>query len=257
MLRYYLPELLAVPLYPLLYLQGKYVRKVTPRLPEAAGEANGIASSASPSPGDQPPLRLLGIGESPVAGVGVTLLEQAITAQFAQALAAQQQHPVQWQALGKNGADLAQALELMVPQLSAYAPGVDIVLIAFGVNDTTSFRSARRYRSEMTQLICAVRDRLAPVRIILSGVPPMHAMPALPQPLRFVLGSKARVLDSVSRELAADFANVHYVAMGLDTDDAALMAEDGYHPSEKGARSWGQYLAETMRLSFGQLVPKK
>ncbi|HTD03129.1 SGNH/GDSL hydrolase family protein [Undibacterium sp.] len=253
-MRAYLPELLALPLFPLLYLQGKHVRRVTPRLPEAGGPASGVAAPPGPSAG--PPLRLLGIGESPVAGVGVASHEQAITAQLAAALAQQSQSPVSWQAIGLNGADLAQALTMLVPQLPAGACGMDIVLIAFGVNDTTAFRSANRYRAELAQLIGAVQERLAPAHIILSGVPPMHAFPALPQPLRFVLGSKAKVLDRVSEELAGSFANVHYVAMQLDASEPGLMAADGYHPSAKGARSWAGHLAEAMRLSFVQPVPK-
>ncbi|EKS9872121.1 SGNH/GDSL hydrolase family protein, partial [Burkholderia cepacia] len=37
---------------PLLFAQGRYVRRVTPRLPEAAGPRDGVA-------GDGPPLRVL------------------------------------------------------------------------------------------------------------------------------------------------------------------------------------------------------
>lgn len=255
-MRSYVPELLALPLYPLLYLQGKYVRRVTPRLPEAAGPASGLAQPPHMELAAASAVRLLGIGESPVAGVGVGRHEQAITAQFARELAQQWQIAVRWQALGHNGADLAQALEVLVPQLPERAPGADLVLIAFGVNDTTAFRSANRYRTELARLIGVVQEKLAPKHIILSGVPPMHAFPALPQPLRFVLGSKAKVLDRVSRELAASFVNVHYVAMPLDTGEPGLMAEDGYHPSEQGARCWARHLAGSMRLSIVQPEPK-
>ncbi|MES2106499.1 MAG: SGNH/GDSL hydrolase family protein [Pseudomonadota bacterium] len=255
----YLPELLALPLYPLLYLQGKYVRRVTPRLPEAGGPNTGVAypPDSGSGPLAAPALRLLGIGESPVAGVGVSSHEQAITAQFARALAQQFDAAVSWQAIGLNGADLAQAQQVLVPLLPAGTAGIDIALIAFGVNDTTSFRPAARYRAELAQLIAKVQEKVAPALIVLSGVPPIHAFPALPQPLRFVLGSKARVLDKVSQELAAGFANVHYIEMQLDTRDPGLMAEDGYHPSEKGAQTWAFHLALAMRLSIGQLVPKK
>ncbi len=259
-MRRYLPELLAVPLYPLLYLQGKHVRRITPRMPEAGGPAHGTApwppQGAEPSPA-APVLRLVAIGESPVAGVGVTLHTQAITAQLAAMLAQQAEMPVSWQAVGLNGADLAQALQVLVPRLPLPVPPVDVALIAFGVNDTTSFHSSARYRAELAQLIAAVRNKLAPAHNILSGVPPMHAFPSLPQPLRFVLGQKARALDWVTENLARELAGVHYIPMQLDTGEAGLMAVDGYHPSEKGVQRWAQHMAAAMRLSIGQLGPKK
>lgn len=256
-MRSYLPELFALPLYPLLYLQGKRTRRVTLRLPEAGGPDRGMAYPPDGQPSLAPALRLLCLGESPVAGVGVATHEQAISGQLARQLAQDRQATVSWQALGRNGADLAQALEHLVPQLPASTPAIDIVLIAFGVNDTTAFRPAARYRAELAQLIQAVQAKVAPTQIILSGVPPIHAFPALPQPLRFVLGCKARVLDQVARQVADSFANVHYVAMQLDSGDPALMAVDGYHPSEKGVHAWAVQLSQAIRLSIGQWGPKK
>jgi hypothetical protein len=43
MMRHWLPELIALPLLPLLIAQGKYARRVTRRLPEAAGPDTRIA----------------------------------------------------------------------------------------------------------------------------------------------------------------------------------------------------------------------
>ncbi|WP_394777375.1 SGNH/GDSL hydrolase family protein [Undibacterium sp.] len=261
-MRQYLPELLALPLYPLLSLQGKHVRRITPRLPEAGGPDHGVAHwtppDGSPAP-SQPPqaLRLVAIGESPVAGVGVELHTQAITAQLAAMLAQQAEKPVHWQAVGLNGADLARALRELVPRLPSPEPAVDIALIAFGVNDTTSFHSSARYRTELAQLVAAVQARLAPTLIILSGVPPMHEFPSLPQPLRFVLGQKARALDKITETLARELSGVHYISMLFNTGESGLMAVDGYHPSEKGVLRWAQHMAAAMRLSIGQLGPKK
>ncbi|MET3217482.1 UNVERIFIED_ORG: hypothetical protein ABIC48_005266 [Burkholderia territorii] len=45
---------------PLLFAQGRYVRRVTPRLPEAAGPRDGVA-------GGGPPLRVLAVGDSAAA----------------------------------------------------------------------------------------------------------------------------------------------------------------------------------------------
>ncbi|MGH8807309.1 MAG: SGNH/GDSL hydrolase family protein, partial [Noviherbaspirillum sp.] len=96
-MRRFLPELIAAPLLPFLIAQGRYTRRVTPRLPEAGGPATGLAGSSHPAPA----LSLLTLGESPVAGVGVSTHEEAITGQFAETLSSRLRRPVAWRACGK------------------------------------------------------------------------------------------------------------------------------------------------------------
>lgn len=235
-MRAYLPELIALPLLPFLLAQGRHVRRVTPRLPEAVGPTAGRAGHAA----DGKPLSLLALGESPVVGVGVGTQEEAITAQFAQALAVRMQRPVTWRAYGKNGATARAALEQVVLNI----PGrqVDIALVAFGVNDTTAFRSVSRWTADLRGILTALDARCAPRLIVLSGVPPLAHFPALPQPLRWVMGLKARALDTAARDVALQAARTIHVPLAFDTRDAALMAPDGYHPSARGCAVWAQCL---------------
>ena len=237
-MRRFFPELIALPLLPLLLVQGKHTRRVTPRLPEAAGPDAGIAGDAYAGP----PLRLLTLGESPVAGVGVATHEEAITGQLACAIATRQQRPVRWRAHGRNGATARDALAQLVPQISAEP--VDLALVAFGVNDTTAFRTVAQWRHDLMKVLAALDARCAPRLVIVSGLPPVSHFPALPQPLRWVLGLKARALDRVVRELAAGLPRVLYVPLALAPDDRSMMATDGYHPSAKGCAAWAQLLAD-------------
>lgn len=236
----YLPELLAFPLYPLLLWQGKRTRARTPRLPEANGPPQGLV----PAAGQGAVMRLLAIGESPVAGVGVGTQEQAITGQFALALAHHFGVDVAWHAVGKNGADLAQALQCLIPVLPPYSAGapLDIALVAFGVNDSTSFRSSNRYRQELETLLALLQQRCQPRHILLSGVPPLQLSPALPEPLRTVLGLKAAALDQVARQVAKQRSGVVYAALPRHNGDPGLLAGDGYHPSEQGTALWAAQL---------------
>ncbi|MFZ6741670.1 SGNH/GDSL hydrolase family protein [Undibacterium sp. JH2W] len=242
----YLPELVAAPLYPLLAWQGRRTRAVTPRLPEASDLAYGVCVSAS-APVDK--LRVLGIGESPVAGVGVANYEEAITAQLANALAGKLYATVEWQALGQNGARLSwarQALAAFRQTLAQASPAWDVILLAFGVNDTTSFCSARSYRAELQSLLDELQTMLGPAGfVILAGVPPMQVFPALPSPLRQILGMKARVLDQINRDMAASRQQVLHLPFTAKLQDARQMAEDGYHPSALGVSIWAQELAKT------------
>jgi lysophospholipase L1-like esterase len=93
------------------------------------------------------------------------------------------------------------------------------------------------------KVLAALDERCAPRLVIVSGLPPVSHFPALPQPLRWVLGLKARALDRVVRELSADLPHVLYVPLALTPGDRSMMATDGYHPSAKGCVAWAQLLA--------------
>lgn len=245
-MRRYLPELIALPLLPLLIAQGKRTRRVTPRLPEAEGPCEGRAETR----GAGSPLTLLTVGESPVAGVGVTTQEEAITGQLAHALSSRLLRPVHWRAYGKNGITARDALQQVIPSIPEQP--VDIALVAFGVNDTTAFRPVRRWQADLCELYDALDARCAPHLIVLSGVPPVAHFPALPQPLRWVMGLKASTLDTVARDLAPQLPRTLYVPLTLATNDATMMASDGYHPSTKGCAAWASLMADAcMQRLFG------
>jgi len=236
-MRRFLPELIALPLLPLLIAQGRRTRRITPRLPEAAHPSFGLAGSTFGSS----PLALLALGESPVAGVGVTTHEEAITGQLAKALAAHLQRPVRWRACRKNGATVRDAIERIVPEI--LPEPVDLALVAFGVNDTSAFRPVGRWRADLLEILTALDERCAPRQIILAGVPPVAHFPVLPQPLRWVLGLKASALDAAAREISLNLPHVLHVPLALNPWDETLMASDGYHPSAKGCAACAELLA--------------
>lgn len=237
-MRRFLPELVAFPLLPFLVAQGRRTRRITPRLPEAGGPSAGLAGAHYP----EQPLSILTLGESPVAGVGVATHEEAITGQLAHALSSRLQRPVAWRACGKNGITVRQALDQVLPDVPHEQ--VDIALVAFGVNDTTAFRPVTAWRRDLHDVLAALKARCRPQLVIVSGVPPVSHFPALPQPLRWVLGMKARALDVAVRELVAILPRTAYVPLALDPHDSSLMAEDGYHPSAAGCMAWAQVLAD-------------
>ncbi len=249
-MRRWLPELLALPLLPWLLAQGKRTRRITPRMPEAAGQRSGIAAAPLLA-NDLAPLALLAIGESTVAGVGVDDQQQAITAQLAKQLATHYQRPVSWHACGKNGATVADAMTaLATGSMQLPAQPVQVLLVAFGVNDTTAFHSSQRYRRDLQRLLDHVQQAVQPALVVVTGVPPVHRFSALPQPLRHVLGQKAQVLTRTARELVQQRSNTIFVQVIQGHPD--LLAYDGYHPAAVGVRLWAEDLAQAVVASLGQ-----
>lgn len=223
-------------LLPVLLPQALHTRRHALRLEPAAGEQQGEV----PGSHDQAPLRLLVIGESTVAGVGVEQQADGLVAQLAQALAADGR-AVQWRAVGENGITARQAAERLLP-LSLQAPA-DLVLLVFGVNDTTHFSSRRAWLDGLRAMVMAWQARGA--QVTLSAVPPLARFHALPWLLRQVLGWRGRLLDRELRELAASLG-VRHCAPTLAFEPAYL-ARDGYHPSALGYRVWASGLAGLLR----------
>lgn len=223
-------------LAPLLVWQGKRTRRTTPRLPEAGGDHHGLYGD------DEPALRLLVIGESTAAGVGVDHHHQGLASQLALQLHQQSQRTIAWHSHGINGIRLSGLLDNLE---NAVLPDTDITLLSMGVNDTTGLTPRRRYRDQLLTLAARL-----PKPLYLLSVPPMHRFTALPSPLRQLLGWRARQLDAIQQQLARklpdDFIYLAYPAM----NDPALLAEDGYHPSAQGYQAMAASLvpALTQRL---------
>jgi lysophospholipase L1-like esterase len=112
-------------LSPLLVAQAIATRARAPRLPEPAGEREGTV-------GRGPLLRLLMLGDSSAAGVGVARQSQALAGFLPPALARQAAVRVQWRLVAQSGLTSAQCLERLQ---SSAAFGADVAVVVLGVND--------------------------------------------------------------------------------------------------------------------------
>ena len=232
---------LTLALAPIVLPQALWTRRTALRLPEATGAQDGVAGAEFSGQ----PLRLLLIGESTVAGVGVEVQTDALAGQLAQALAERQQRPVAWRACGENGITAGEACERLLPL--ALSQPADLVLLVFGVNDTTHLSSLTRWVAALRSLSRALAAQGA--QVAFTGVPPIQHFTALPWLLRRLLGLRAALLDDAllraSREERAD-----YLKLGLlVTPD--YLARDGYHPSALGYRVWAEGLAERLTPRCG------
>jgi lysophospholipase L1-like esterase len=229
----------ALPLSPLLAWQGQRVRRTIPRLPEAAGPRAGVAGVPTGAT-----IRLLLVGESTVAGVGAGTHGATLGAQTARALAGARGGAVRWQALGRSGVTARDALALV-----RATPRADAVVIALGVNDTLRLTSPRAFRRDVDALVRALRRAEGDVPVLLAGVPPVGRFPALPQPLRAVLGLQAEALDRALAALARRRNLLVHAKVAFD-GDRALVAGDGFHPSPLGYAVWGVALAAALAAAL-------
>lgn len=218
------------------------MRRLTPRLEEAKGERRGSIS------GSDPAIELVGLGESPMAAVGLADQAEGLLPQLAAQVASDSGRCVIWRTAAASGATARSARERLLPDLEA-GP-VDFVVVGLGVNDSLALSSARRWSADLVALLDAVGHRLEPGRVILAGVPPMRRFPSLPFPLSAMLGARASLLDTVARRLAADDPKVVHAPMEIGPGDGDLFCRDGFHPGARAHREWARQLAQIIRADL-------
>ncbi|WP_339975943.1 SGNH/GDSL hydrolase family protein [Gymnodinialimonas mytili] len=214
-------------------MQGVWVAARATRLPEAEGPRAGVAGAG-------PDLRLLILGDSSAAGVGVARQEAALAGQVVADLA--RSHRVSWRLVAKSGATARSAQALLQ---STPAGTFSHALVALGVNDTKNFVPLPRFEAAYAATLDQLSTRFGVRHVVLSGVPPMGLLPILPRPLRDVLGARAARFDTVIRALAAARGGQH---LPMDfTEDISQMAEDGLHPGPDIYAAWAARAAALLR----------
>lgn len=224
-------QLATVLLAPLFLLQGRHVRRIALLLPEAAGPRRGTT-------GHGPPLRLLVVGDSAAAGVGVTDQNEALLGQTVAALAPH--YTVHWQLIARTGATTAGTLKHL--QKTPPAP-FDVAVTSLGVNDVMARRPLPLWLEQQQELVTLLRTQCQVQRIVLSGLPPVHKFPALPQPLRWYVGSAVRRFDQALCTWAQTQPGCDYVNLNLDFD-VSWLAPDNFHPGPPIYQHWGKAIAQ-------------
>jgi lysophospholipase L1-like esterase len=227
-----------VVLSPLLICQGMYVRRVTPKLPEAEGPRSGEAGSGAL-------LRLLVLGDSAAAGVGVRTQKEALAGYMVNGL--KRKFRVAWRVEAQTGATTRSTIARL--KNMAQEPFAAIA-ISLGVNDVTCGRRATAWLAELDELAGLLRRKFGAQRMLWSGLPPMHEFPALPQPLRWYLGARAKWFDRMLRGWTEAHPDCVFVAAPAG-GCGPMMAEDGFHPGPRMYEIWGVEMARRIMEVHG------
>ena len=220
-------------LAPLLIAQAMRTRRRAPVLPEAAGPREGRAGL-----GDGAPIRVLVVGDSSAAGVGVAHQDQAVVGHLVHALAAARAGPIEWRLRAKSGLTTRQVHAMLEADPP---PPADVAVVVTGVNDVIDQVPAQRAVGHRAALADWLFERRLARHVVFAPLPPMHQFPLLPEPLRRVIGDDARRHDRALARWAATRADVSHARIDLELTPAA-MASDGFHPGEPVYRACGEAL---------------
>jgi len=223
-----------VPVAPVLFLQGKYLRKKTPLLPDAAQPWSGRVGSSNSAP----PLRLLVLGDSTAAGVGAGTQDEALPGNLARELSALRDRDVVWTAIGENGATAHDLVTRFLPTDS-----YDVIFVTIGANDALGIRSRSAFGRDIRELLAYLRDGSPEATILMSSLPAFFRFELLPNPLRFNLYLHSQNLEREARRIVAPLEGVH-MSPPPPPYTEGFFATDLFHPSAIGYQDWARFAIE-------------
>ena len=226
--------LLKFILAPVLIVQGKQVKKNTPRLPEAKGPRKGIQGQGKKQ------FSLLILGDSAAAGVGIDHQQRALSGQILACFG--QDYTIQWELVAKTGITTARTIEHMA---SCTPAEFDVVVTSLGVNDVKAGVRPHQWVSQQKKLICLLRKKFKVQRFLISAVPPMEHFPALPWPLKWYLGMCCAHMNQALKKWLSTQSDCELMEFNLPMD-ASQMAEDGFHPGPGLHTIWAQEIFNRM-----------
>lgn len=226
-------------LLPVVAAQGLWVRSRTDALPAASGPTTGTVGD----PAGQS-VRVAVVGESTAAGCGVDAHAAGFAGSLAREVHARTGRPVEWEAVGRDGATIRRIRHRLVPRLGT---GLSVAVLLAGVNDVLTGRSATDWGDDLGAVLDDLGSRAE--RTVVAGVPPFTAFPSLPALLGRYLAERAGRIDAASRRICAGRPAVTWIDSGaILPAGPGFFSTDRFHPSAAGYRRWAAVVAGRLDL---------
>ena len=229
---------------PLLFIHGKRIRKSVPVLGEAKNPNGTVKGN-----GDRD--RILFIGESTMAGVGVSEHKQGFPGHFARKWSEVSGRSVNWDVVARSG----YTVDRVVKKSMKHVPKeeVDLIVIGLGGNDGFGLTPTWRWIKGLDRLRNALSEKYPDVPIAFANMPPIRDFPAFTSLIKTVIGGQVDLLGESLERWVADQENVHFYSDKITLtgwcrrygypEDPALFFSDGVHPSELTYQVWSESMA--------------
>lgn len=241
-LRYCIKALITIPLLPIMYFQGRRIRSEVPSLPEAI-DPMGKATNGSGRI-----INVLLMGESTVAGVGVSRHSDGFAGEIAQQLCKRYQVSVDWQVVAKSGYTIKEVLDNLCPALGPNSR--DIIIIGIGGNDAFTLNRPWNFVQHARRLILNLRNKYPDAPIVFTNMPPIKEFPAFTSLIKMVIGGLVEIHGKALAHLIGEYENVYYNAEVISLQNwedkiinnevNAIYFSDGVHPSQLTYQLWAE-----------------
>ncbi|WP_323757376.1 SGNH/GDSL hydrolase family protein [Roseivirga sp.] len=244
--KYIFGAMITIPLLPIMYFQGKRIRASVPSLPEAKG-TEGTTSSFPSSKA----LKIITLGESTIAGVGVSTHQEGFTGTLANSLADKLGTNISWKVYAKSGYTAKHVTKKLIPRIKE--PEADLLVIGLGANDSFTFNSPKQWGKDIDALIIALRKKFGNTPILFTNMPPIKLFPAFTSLIKFSMGNLVEMLGERLEQTIAKHENVFYDAQKISFENwidkidpstnSSDFFSDGVHPSKLTYQVWAKETA--------------
>lgn len=227
-------ELASLGLLPFIIAQAIYVKRITPRLPEAGGARFGTDGAGSK-------LSVLIAGDSAAAGVGVINQAEALAGQLVAKL--QADFHVSWKLQARTGhtaKDILQSLH------KAAVESFEVAVLSVGVNDVSGRTNTKLWVAQLLEIIQLLKSKFSVEHIIFTSLPPLHLFEVLPQPLRWHVGTRAKQLNGFLRDVVDSDQQCELIELDFPFE-SHFLATDRFHPAAPAYSLWGEIAANTIK----------
>jgi lysophospholipase L1-like esterase len=244
-LKYYVGAIISAPLLPIMFFQGKKIRENVPKLPEARNPKGYIKTDSEKT------LKILAIGESTIAGIGVDFHENGFIGSLAKEISAKTNHSILWKVYAKSGYTAKKVRKRLVPKIVDST--ADIIVIGLGGNDAFKLNSPDVWIFQINLLIKDLKRKFPKTPIYFTNMPPIKEFPAFTSTIKFVIGNLVEILGKRLYRKTRNMENVHYNKEVVDLEtwrkrynlegDISAFFSDGVHPSKLTYQVWGKDMA--------------
>jgi lysophospholipase L1-like esterase len=187
--------------------------------------------------GQASPLRLLMLGDSTAAGLGVDRTEETVGGRLSELIASTGRQ-VRLDSVAVSGSRVADLGPQVSRALVRGAPDIAVVLI--GSNDATHFTPLDELERNMGEAVRRLRD--AGSEVVVGTCPDLGAARNFAQPLRELVAWAGRRVAMASEQATVSSGGVA-VDLAARTGavfraDPGTLSEDEYHPSADGYQLW-------------------
>lgn len=260
-IKYYLGSIISLPLLPVLFLQGKKIRASVPKLPEAKKPEGYIKKNSSKT------IKILCIGESTIAGVGVDFHKNGFIGALANAISETKAISVAWKVFAKSGYTTKMVREKIIPTIKENR--ADLIIIGLGGNDAFRLHSPKVWIEEIEKLILNLQLKFPKTPIYFTNMPPIKEFPAFTKSIKFVIGNLVALLGEHLHNRVKNKDHIYYnnELITLESwqekynlsEDISTYFSDGVHPSKLTYQLWGKDMANFIlnTKSFQSWLQKK
>jgi lysophospholipase L1-like esterase len=216
-----------------------------------------VSPAAGPAAGDR--LRLVVLGDSTAAGVGVDRPEHALPHLIAQRIADAERREVHVVNYGWAGARVCHLVPEQLPRAlrplrpddaEGFLNRADLVAVVIGANDATHRTRPARFRADLRATLEAIRTAAPNARAVHAGIPAFRGALRTLEPLMFLTDHYARLLRPISRE-ESERAGVAYADLARDVPPRIrgrtdVLASDQFHLSAVGYAAWADVIVEAL-----------